>query len=73
MRKPYAKEKVWVYEQLMHSLALAYQMGNSQRISELLSLIEQWSYAHRVGNGTLSDRAQDNLIKQEFYRIMNHV
>lgn len=73
MRKPCAKEKVWVYEQMMHSLALAYQMGNSQKISQLLDLIEQWSYMHRAGNGALSIRAQETLIKQAFYRIKDHV
>lgn len=57
----------------MHSLCMAYQVGSSSRITELLKLIDQWSYAHRAGNGTLSDREQAKLITKAFWRIKDHV
>jgi hypothetical protein len=44
-------------------------VGNTQKINEMLDRIDDWSYAHRCGNGTLTDRQQNELIKKAFWRI----
>jgi hypothetical protein len=37
---------------------------NNERIREIVSLIDSWSYAHRAGNGELSDdEVETNILR----------
>jgi hypothetical protein len=69
MKKPTQRQKIQEYECLLHSLSLSRMVGNTQKINEMLDRIDDWSYAHRCGNGTLTDRQQNELIKKAFWRI----
>jgi hypothetical protein len=42
---------------------------NAERMQEIIGAICSWSYAHRVGNGELSDEEQQELIDRAFNRI----
>ena len=64
------KEKVRKYENLLHKLQMFYSVSmDSSRVKKLLENISAWSYAHRVGNGMLSDEEQQERIDEAFHRL----
>jgi len=67
MKSPTLKEKVEVYENLLHTLNTYFAITmSSEKVKEVLCEISNWSYAHRVGNGTLTDREQSKLVNKHF-------
>ena len=42
---------------------------NAGKMEEIINAISSWSYAHRSGNGELSDEEQQALIDRAFDRI----
>lgn len=42
---------------------------NAERMQEIIGAICSWSYAHRCGNGELSDEEQQARIDSAFYKI----
>jgi ribosome-associated translation inhibitor RaiA len=67
------REKVHVYEQFLHQLQLfAEVVLDNKKTSALISNACRWSYAHRVGNGTLSDEEQHQLIEKAFNNLLKH-
>jgi hypothetical protein len=69
MKQPTRNQKIQVYENLLHRLSLARLAGNADAINKILDRADNWSYAHRSGNGALSDRQQKQLIKSAFWRL----
>ncbi|MNX57171.1 hypothetical protein D3C86_879820 [compost metagenome] len=68
------KEKVEVYEALMHSIQMHSAVTmNSEGFGKLIDLVNSWSYAHRQGNGELSNEDQQELIDRAFNRIKKEV
>lgn len=63
------KEKIAVYESMFHALHFAQVAMNPERVGRLLDSISAWSYAHRQGNGELTDEEQQELIEQAFKRM----
>lgn len=64
------KEKVEVYESLLHALHFASSVTmNHERVGELLGLISNWSYAHRQGNGELSCKEQMECVSRAFLKM----
>jgi len=72
MPRPTQKQKIEMYEGLLHdinsSAAIAMRAEDVQR---LIRNICDWSYAHRQGNGELTDKQQRNLINGAFWRLRN--
>jgi len=64
------KRKNRVYETLLHRLDLCSNAGNNDGVRELLHKISNWSYAHRSGNGELSDEEQQERIDQALDNIL---
>lgn len=58
-------EKVKIYESVLHRLQLYGEVTMDRgRLSRLLSLIYTWSYAHRAGNGELTDEeVEENVLR----------
>ena len=70
MSNPTLKEKVKVYEQLLHNIQLNAEVAmNNENVRKLIGNICRWSYAHRVGNGELSEKEQDEVINTAFYKL----
>lgn len=70
MQKPTLRQKVEVYEHVLHQIQLySSVVMDSAKISELIDLINNWSYAHRCGNGELSERQQQSIINKAFNRL----
>ena len=64
------KEKITVYEGLLHDLHFASSVTmDSKRVGEILDKISRWSYAHRQGNGELSNVEQQELIDKAFQKL----
>ena len=61
------QRKIEKYERLLHLLDLNYSTAmNSKNVRSLLDNISNWSRAHRVGNGMLSEEEQEALIGKAF-------
>ena len=70
MKNPTLKEKVEVYEQLLHDLQLNYEVTmNGDKVKELLNKIAAWSYSHRAGNGEGGDKEQQERINRAFNNL----
>lgn len=64
------REKVQVYENMMHSVQLFSTVVMDEKpIQHIISLINGWSYAHRQGNGELTAQEQTAMIRYWFERM----
>lgn len=62
--------KVATYERLLHDINMYAAITlDSQTMKEIISLICEWSYAHRVGNGQLSDEEQAEMVQKAYNRL----
>ena len=69
MKKPTLKQKVEMYEAFLHKINLGVMCSNNLMIQELVANADGWSYAHRSGNGEISDRQQDQRIHNMFWKL----
>jgi hypothetical protein len=59
-----------VFHQVFHHINLHASITmNTEKMQEIIGAICNWSYAHRVGNGELSDEEQQAVIDRAFDRI----
>lgn len=61
--------KIKKYEEFLHALNYAVVAGNTARVEDLVDNAVRWSYAHRQGNGELTDAEQRGLVEQAFYKL----
>jgi hypothetical protein len=71
MKTPTLKEKVAQYESYLHKINSFIISCNNDGIAELVRNADVWSYAHRVGNGELSDRQQQQAINNAFCKLLD--
>jgi hypothetical protein len=69
MKNPTLKEKVTIYEEFLHKINMFCITCNNEGIKELVANADNWSYAHRCGNGELSDKKQQELINNTFWKL----
>lgn len=70
IKHPTMHEKIKVYEELLHSLQ--FHSTVSMRHDQVLAILEKinaWSYAHRQGNGELSEAEQQARIDEAFWQL----
>jgi len=58
-----------VYEQFMHQVQMYALVHNQLKLNEAITLMCDWSYAHRVGNGEYSERQQQRIVDQVVARM----
>jgi hypothetical protein len=64
------REKIQTYEGLLHDIQMFAEVAlRGDLVSKLIMNICSWSYAHRVGNGELSEVEQDRIIKRAFNKL----
>ncbi len=69
-KQPTLREKVKVYEDLLHRIQLNREVTmDGEKVAMLLDRIGNWSYAHRQGNGEFSEREQRRLIDAAFWKL----
>lgn len=67
---PTMKQKIQKYESLLHSIQMHAQVTmNHDRVAVLIDQICAWSYAHRSGNGEITDKEQQARIDKAFNRL----
>lgn len=71
IKKPTLKEKVQIYEQLFHKINMSRIIFDHEKLLKLLDNIDRWSYAHRQGNGELSEKAQQELVNSNFWTLLD--
>lgn len=59
-----------MYEKLLHDIQMYREVVmDGAKVIKLLDNIGNWSYAHRRGNGQLSDEQQQGLIDRAFDKL----
>lgn len=71
MKIPTLKQKVEMYENFLHKINSFIVSCNNDGIKELIENADNWSYSHRVGNGEPSDREQQRLINNAFWKLLD--
>lgn len=71
-KTPTLEEKVKQYEEFLHNINLMMIAGNSEGMKKLLANADSFSYAHRVGNGELSEKEQQKIINNTFWNLNNY-
>ena len=64
-----SEEKVKIYERVFHRISSACLTMDNGKVREIVSLIDNWSYAHRAGNGELTDEEQEAQINRALERL----
>lgn len=70
MKTPNKNEKITMYEAFLHKINSFIISCNHEGVRELVENADNWSYAHRVGNGELSDRKQQQIINNAFWKLL---
>lgn len=65
---PNQKEKNKMYEDFIHLIALHAETG-SKDLGTLINKACDWSYAHRVGNGELTEHQQNQRVAAKFWTL----
>lgn len=73
MRKPTLREEQRVFHKIMHVASLIQVTGNSAPMVAIVHAMDSWSYAHRVGNGEMTDREQQQCVNKAFWRLKDIV
>jgi len=68
-KSPTLRQKVEMYENFLHKINLCLTASNTNGVGELIQNADNWSYAHRVGNGECSDREQQGYINSAFWKL----
>jgi hypothetical protein len=69
-RAPTLREKVDVYERLLHDLHFHSTVTmRHDSVMECLRRISAWSYAHRAGNGEPTEREQQDMVNHAFWQL----
>ena len=69
MKTPTLKQKVAQYESFLHKINSFIVSCNNDGIKELIENADNWSYAFRISNGELSDREQQKVINNAFWKL----
>jgi hypothetical protein len=71
MKTPTLKEKVKQYEAFLHKINACLISCNHEGVTELVRNADNWSYAHRVGNGEWSEKQQQKMIDVAFRKLLD--
>ena len=64
------KDKIQKYEELLHKIQMCAEVTmDNEKLKRLISNICRWSYAHRAGNGVLTERQIKKNIKEKFNKL----
>ena len=64
------KDKIQKYEELLHKIQMCAEVTmDNGKLERLISNICRWSYAHRAGNGVLTERQIKKNIKENFNKL----
>ena len=61
-------EKCKVLQNFLHKSALAFN-ASEERAKEAVNIICNWSYAHRCGNGELTEGEQESIVESNYRKM----
>lgn len=64
------EEKLKLYEKVFHRISMLNTALNAEGMRDMVGRIDSWSYAHRCGNGQLSDEEQAQLVEDAAKRLL---
>jgi len=70
-KTPTLREKVKMYEDLLHKINLMQVACDNEGIQELLHNIDKWSYMFRCNGEGLTDKKRQELIDRVFWNLCN--
>lgn len=65
-------EKLKIYEGFFHKINIYCTCMKNEKIADAISLIDSWSYSHRVGNGVLSEEKQQELVDNYIKKMQEY-
>jgi hypothetical protein len=68
-KRKVVEEKLRIHEAFLHKINLCMLVGDEATLKELLNNADAWSYAHRQGNGELSEKEQEKLINKKLQKL----
>lgn len=64
------KDKIEKYEELLHKIQMCAEVTmDNEKLKRLISNICDWSYAHRAGDGVLSERQIKKNVELKFNKL----
>lgn len=71
MKTPTLKEKVAHYEAFLHKINACIVSCNHEGVRELVQNADNWSYSHRISNGEFSDKKQQQVVNNAFWKLLD--
>lgn len=71
MKTPTLKQKIEMYENFLHKINACIISCNHEGVRELVQNADNWSYSHRISNGEFSDRKQQQVINNAFWKLLD--
>ncbi len=62
--------KLEIYEEYLEQLAMAVDVSNHAKVYDLLQKAQSYSYAHRSGNGEITDEQREDRIYEARKRLV---
>lgn len=72
-RKPTLREEQEVFHSIMHIASIASTCGRDDHLRRIIFAMDDWSYAHRRGNGEPTERQQQQMVNHAFWRLKDVV
>jgi len=69
MKSPTNKEKIAKYEDFLHRINTFVICSDNEGVAELVQNADNWSYAHRCGNGEVTVKQQQQMINNAFWKL----
>jgi len=68
-KTPTQKQKVEMYEKFLNKINTCVMCCDNLGIQELVHNADMWSYAHRCGNGEPTEREQQRIVNEKFWKL----
>lgn len=68
-RKPTLREEQEVFHKIMHIANMMQICGKTDHFKKIVWAMDDWSYAHRVGNGEPTEKEQQKIVNRAFWRL----
>lgn len=62
-------ERLKIYEDFFHSIQMQCICMNHERVRDAVNIISDWSYSHRMGNGTFSLSEQKRCVEDQIKKM----
>lgn len=72
IKTPTLEEKVKMYEAFLHAINMNLVCMNNEAIHQLIRNADSWSYAHRRGNGMMTEKEQQECVNDAFWRLCDY-